>query len=196
MATTDLYRLASMSTWIALVALVLSGIALALFFAGAGELWGPVNDALIVVTVIALIPAVVVVLRAAGDRGTPWVALVSLLTIAGLVLIAVGQTFLIVGRLSLDGSYVTGGIGTIPVLAWMVLTAVLALGFDVLPDRVGWLAVAALVAIVVFSMTAAITMGPVLWVEAIALLAILALWLGSLATTFADVATVASVAVA
>ena len=58
MATTDLYRLASMSSWAALVALVLSGIALALFFGGAGEFWGPVNDALIVITAIALLPVV------------------------------------------------------------------------------------------------------------------------------------------
>jgi hypothetical protein len=196
MATTDLYRLASMSTWIALVALVLSGIALALFFAGAGAFWGPMNDALIVVTVIALIPTALAVLRMAGDHGTPWVALVSLLTIAGLVLIAVGQTLLIVGRLSLDGSYVTGGIGVVPVLAWMLLTAILALGMGVLPSRVGWLAVATLVAIVVCSVTAAITTGPVLWIETFTLVAILVLWLGSLASTFADGAAVASAAIA
>jgi hypothetical protein len=195
MATTDLYRLASMSTWIALVALVLSGIALALFFGGAGEFWGPVNDALIVVTVVALIPTVVAVARMAGDRGAPWVGLVSVATIAGLVLIGVGQTLLIVGRLSLDGSYVTGGIGVAPVVAWMVLTAILALGMNVLPDRTGWLALAMILAIVVASVTAAITTGPVLWVETTVLVAIMALWLGSLATTFADGATVARAAV-
>jgi hypothetical protein len=194
MATADLDRLASLSGWIAMVALILSGIALALFFGGAGEFWGPVNDALIVVTAIALLPVVAAVVRMAGDRGAPWVILVSVVAAAGLILIAVGQTLLIVGRLSLDGSYVTGGIGVTPVIAWIVLVAILALGTGVLPSRTGWLAVLTLVAIVVFSVTAAVTFGPVLWVEAVALVAIMSLWLGSLATTFAEGASIARAA--
>jgi hypothetical protein len=194
MATTDLYRLASMSSWAALVALVLSGIALALFFGGAGEFWGPVNDALIVITAIALLPVVAAVVRMAGDRGSPWVTLVSGIAVVGLILIAVGQTLLIVGRLSLDGSYVTGGLGVTPVIAWIVLVAILALGLGVLPSLIGWLAVLTLVAIVVFSVTAAITLGPVLWVEAVGLVAVMSLWLGSLATTFADSASIARAA--
>jgi hypothetical protein len=196
MATADLYRLAGVSSWIALVALVLSGIALALFFGGAGAYWGPVNDALIVVTAIALLPTVAAVARMAGDRGAPWVAVVSLAAAAGLVLIAVGQTLLIVGSLSLDGSYVTGGIGVVPFIAWVVLVAVLGLGLDVLPSRAGWLALVSIVAIVVFSVTAAITLGPVLWVEAVAMLAVISLWLASLATTFADGGVVARAAAA
>jgi branched-chain amino acid transport system permease protein len=42
MATPDLSRLAGPSTWVALISLVLSGIALGLFFGGAGSFWGPV----------------------------------------------------------------------------------------------------------------------------------------------------------
>jgi len=184
MATGDLYRLAGVSSWIALVALVLSGIALALFFAGAGEFWGPVNDALIVLTAIALIPAVVAVQRLAGDRGAPWVAGLTVATIAGLILIAVGQTLLIVGRLSLEGSYVTGGIGVIPVLAWIVLVAALSLGGGVMPSTTGWLAVATLVLIVALSVIAVVTRGPVLWVAGVGLLVAIAGWLAGLATSF------------
>jgi hypothetical protein len=194
MANADLYRLASLSTWMALVALVLSAIALALFFGGAGEFWGPVNDALIVVTAIALIPTVAAVARMAGDRGAPWVAIVSVAAIAGLVVMTVGQTLLILGRLSLDGSYVTGGIGIVPFIAWVVLVAVLGLGLDVLPSRIGWLALASVAAILVFSLTAAITLGPVLWVEAVAMLAVISFWLAGLATTFADGVVVARAA--
>jgi hypothetical protein len=194
MANADLYRLASLSTWMALVALVLSAIALALFFGGAGEFWGPVNDALIVVTAIALIPTVAAVARMAGDRGAPWVAIVSVAAIAGLVVMAVGQMLLILGRLSLDGSYVTGGIGIVPFIAWVVLVAVLGLGLDVLPSRIGWLALASVAAILVFSLTAAITLGPVLWVEAVAMLAVISFWLAGLATTFADGVVVARAA--
>ena len=88
----------------------------------------------------------------------------SIAALAGLVLMAVGQTLLIVGRLSLDGSYVTGGVGVIPFIAWIVLLAVLALGLGVLPGRTGWLAVATLVTIVALSVIAAITLGPPAWV--------------------------------
>jgi hypothetical protein len=194
MTNADLFRLASLSTWLALVALLLSAIALALFFGGVGDFWGPVNDALIVVTAIALLPAVVAVVRLAGDQGAPWVSIVSVAAIAGLVLIAIGQTLLIIGRLSLDGSYATGGLGVLPFLAWIVLVAILALGMGVLPSRTGWLAVLTLVAIVVFSVTATVTLGPVLWVEALCMLAIVSAWLGTLAMTFTDVALVARAA--
>lgn len=184
MATADLYRVAGLASWVALVALVLSGIALALFFAGAGAFWGPVNDALIVVTVLALLPAVSATARLAGERAGPWVTIVTVAAIAGLVLIAVGQSLLIIGRLSLEGSYVTGGVGVVPVIAWIVLVAVLALGAGVLPASTGWLAVATLVAIVLVSVIAAVTRGPLLWIGCVALLVAISAWLAGLATTF------------
>ena len=53
----DLYPAAGASAVVALIALVISGITLALFFGGAGAFWGPVNDMFIVVTVLALILA-------------------------------------------------------------------------------------------------------------------------------------------
>ena len=184
MATADLYRVAGLASWVALVALVLSGIALALFFGGAGAFWGPVNDALIVVTVLALLPAVIAVARLAGERGGPWVTIVTGAAIAGLVLIALGQSLLIIGRLSLEGSYVTGGVGVVPVIAWIVLVAVLALRAGILPASTGWLAVATLVAIVLVSVVAAVTRGPLLWVGSVALLVAISAWLAGLATTF------------
>jgi len=194
MATADLYRLAGVSSWVSLVALVLSGVALALFFGGAGQVWGPINDALIVVTAITLVPAVVAVARMAGERGAPWVLILTIATIAGLTLIAVGQTLLIVGRLSLEGSYVTGGIGIVPVIAWVMLVAVLSLGSEVLPATIGWLAVATLIAIVVMSVIAALTQGPLLWVAGVALVVALSTWLVALATTFASSAATAAAA--
>lgn len=183
MATADLYRLASLSTWVSLVALVLSGIALGLFFGGAGQFWGPINDALIVASAITLIPAVVAVLRLAADRGTPWVLILSVAAVAGLVLIAVGQTLLIVGRLSLEGSYVTGGVGVVPVLAWIVLVAILSLGSGVLPSTTGWLAVATIASIVVASIIGVVASGVVLWVAGIGVLVVISGLLASLASS-------------
>ena len=192
MTTADLYRLAGVSSWIALVALVLSGIALALFFGGAGQFWGPVNDALIVVTTIALLPAVLAVARLAGERGSPWVTIVTAAAFAGLILIAVGQTLLIVGALTLEGSYVTGGLGVIPFIAWIVMVAVLALSAGVIPTTTGWLAVATIIGIVAFSAIGAVTQGPVLWVGGVALLVAIGAWLAGLATTFASNAAAAA----
>ena len=195
MATADLYRLASLSGWIALVALVLSGVALALFFGGAGEFWGPVNDALVVVTAIGLILPMLAVARLPGDHGAPWVAILTTAAVAGLVLIAVGQTLLIVGRLSLDGSYVTGGIGVVPVLAWIVLVAILSLNSGILPSTVGWLVVATLAAIVIVSIVAVVTRGPVLWLAGVAMLIVISAWLAGLASSIGASAAGAATAV-
>jgi hypothetical protein len=163
---------------------VLSAIALALFFAGAGAFWGPVNDAFIVVAVLALVPAVLAVDRIAGDHAAPWTRILTVATIAGIGLMAAGQTLLIVGRLSLEGSYMTGGLGVIPFIAWIVLVAVLALASGVLPREVGWLAVATIAGIVAEAVISAVTRGPALWLSSVVLVVILAAWLASLANTF------------
>jgi hypothetical protein len=97
---------------------------------------------------------------------------------------AAGQTLLIVGRLSLEGSYVTGGLGVIPFIAWIVLVAVLALASGVLPREVGWLAVATIAGIVAEAVIGAVTRGPALWLSSVVLVVILAAWLASLANTF------------
>jgi len=185
MSDADMYRVAGTSSWIAVAALVLSGIALALFFGGAGTFWGPVNDALIVVTAIALIPAVVAVVRIVGQTGAPWATILAVAAIAGLVVMATGQALLIVGRLSLDGSYVTGGVGLLPFLAWIVLVAVLSLSAGALPTTVGWLAALSLAAVVAEAVIAAITMGPLLWVASVALVAVFGGFFATLASTFA-----------
>lgn len=191
MTTADLYRMAGISTWIALVALVLSAIALALFFAGAGQFWGPVNDALIVVTAITLLPGVLAVARLAGDHAAPWVAVLTVAAIAGLVLVAVGQTLLIVGRLSLEGSYVTFGLGLIPFLAWLVLLAVLGLGGSAVPETVGRLAAIVLGTIVVAAILGVVGSGPVLWIAGIGTVVALSVWLAGLATSFGERAAIA-----
>jgi hypothetical protein len=184
MSDTELYRLASMATWVSIATLVVSGIALAIFFAGPGEPFGSINDAAIAVTLILLIPAVLAVDRLAGERSTPLVRIVTIAAIAGIVLAAVGQLLLIVRVITLEDSFITGGLGILPVLAWFVLVAVVALVGGFLPSVVGWLTVASLGMIVVTAVVAAITMGPLLWVACVALLAVLCTWLASLAIAF------------
>jgi hypothetical protein len=185
MSDADLYRLASWSTWLSLVALVISGIALAIFFAGPGEPFGSINDAFIALALVALIPAVLAVDRLAGSHGSPIVRIATIAVIAGIVLAAVGQLLLIARVITLEDSYITGGLGILPVLAWMLLVAALALGPGVLPATVGWLAAVVLVAIVATSVVASVTFGPALWVVGVALVAALVAWLASLALAFA-----------
>jgi hypothetical protein len=184
MSDIELYRLATWSTVLAAIALVISGIALAIFFAGPGEPFGSINDAFIAMSLIALIPAVMAVDRLADGHLAPFVRIVTIATIAGIVLASVGQILLIVRVITLEDSYVTGGLGIVPVLAWFVLVAILALGAHVLPPTVGVLAVASLVSIVVLAVLSTVTLGPALWVGAVVLVAVVSAWLGSLALAF------------
>jgi hypothetical protein len=188
MSDADLYRLASWSTWLSLVALVISGIALAIFFAGPGEPFGSINDAFIALSLVALVPAVLAVDRLAGDQLAPIVRIVTVAAIAGIVLASAGQLLLIVRVITLEDSYITGGLGILPVLAWMLLVAVLALGPGILPAPVGWLAILVLVAIVATAVVASVTFGPLLWIACLALVGALVAWMASLALAFAATA--------
>lgn len=183
LSDSQLYPAAGASAVVALIALVISGIALALFFGGAGVFWGPVNDLFLVVTVLALILPILAVDRLAAQHGVGWMRFVSVIAIVGVVVIAVGQTALVLGFLSLDGSYVTGAIGFIAVIVWLVALPVLAFASGALPTTVGWAAIAVLVLIVVEAVVAMVVMGPLVGVASVALLAALSVWLWTLSST-------------
>ncbi|MBA2383031.1 MAG: hypothetical protein H0V73_13065 [Chloroflexi bacterium] len=182
-ADNDLYRLAGWSGWLALIAFVVSGIALALFFGGAGQVFGPINDAFIAMALVALIPAVVAVDRLAVNELAPWVRVVTIAAIVGIVIASVGQVLLIVGRISLEQSYLTGSIGIAPVLAWIVLVAVLGLGPGLVPAMLGWLAIASLGAVAIAVIVAVVMTGPAVWIASVGLAIVLAAWIGGLALT-------------
>jgi hypothetical protein len=180
---TDLYRAAGASTVVALIALVISGITIALFFGGAGAFWGPVNDMFIVVTVLALILPILAVDRLAAESGVGWMRLVTIAAVGGSVLIAVGQLALVLGFLSLQSSFVTGGLGFIPIVVWLVALVVLTFGSGVLPSPIGWTAVAVLALIGLEALAGVVAAtGPILWVASIALLAALVAWLWTLSS--------------
>ena len=179
----DLYPAAGASAVVALIALVISGITLALFFGGAGAFWGPVNDMFIVVTVLALILPMLAVDRLAAEAGIGWVRLVTIGAVLGAILIAVGQTALVLGFLRLQGSFVTGGLGFIPIVVWLVALVVLTFASGVLPSPVGGAAVVVLVLIGVEALVGSATYGPLLWIASIALLAAMVAWLWILSST-------------
>ena len=183
LSDSQLYPAAGASAVVSLIALVVSGVALALFFGGAGAFWGPVNDMFLVVTVLALILPILAVDRIAAGQGVGWMRLVTIVTLLGVVIIAVGQTALVLGLLTLDGSYVTGGIGFIAIMVWLVALAILSFGGGVLPPLVGWTAIAVLALIGVETLVVAVAMGPLVAVASIALLVALVAWLWSLSST-------------
>ena len=182
--TQVLYRLAGISAAVALVTLVISAIALALFFGGAGGFWGPVNDVFIALCMFALILPMLAINRMAGPEIGIWLRAVTILAITGATLAAVGQLLLVVGVIDLQTSYVTGGLGFTPVLIWMVALVILAGPMGLIPVLIGWLAGAALVLIVIASIITAITFGPAAWAAWVGVVVIIALWIGSLATSF------------
>lgn len=179
----QLYPAAGASAVVAAIALVISGIALALFFGGAGAFWGPVNDMFVVVTVIALILPILAVDRLAAQHGVGWMRFVSIITVIGVVVVAVGQTALVLGFLTLEGSYVTGGIGLIGIVAWLIALPILAFGSGVLPSTVGWTAIGVLLLIVVEALVAMVMMGPLVAIASVALVTVMSAWLWTVSTT-------------
>jgi hypothetical protein len=179
-----LYRAAGLSAVVALIALIASAVAIALFFGGAGQVFGPINDVFVAVTLIALVLPILAVDRAAVAQAGFWLRVVTVGAIAGAVLIAAGQLMLVVGIIDLQTSFVTGGLGIIPVLIWIVAVVVLSVPLGVLPVSLGWLAGAVIAFVVVGSVVAMITAGPLAWVTWATVVAVLVAWLGRLAATF------------
>lgn len=180
-----LLRAAGLSAALAIPFLILAGIAIALFFGGQGTFWGPVNDIFVSLTCLALLLPIVAVDRMAADSA-PWVRWVSIAAFAGCVLIAVGQFALVLGRIDLQTSFVTGGLGFLGLLAWMIALAVLGLGVGVLPASIGWLSAITLALVVLEAAVGMATTGLALWVASIVLVVGIVGWLGSIAASLLE----------
>ncbi|MDH4333641.1 MAG: hypothetical protein OEW24_00005, partial [Chloroflexota bacterium] len=96
-------------------------------------------------TTLLLILPVLAVLLLAGDEAGWWFSILSWLAIAGLVLVAVGQLLLVVGVISLNTSFLTGGVGITPFLLWALATIWTAWSFGVPSPMVGFLLAGVLV---------------------------------------------------
>ena len=177
-----LYRSAATSAVVGVIALVAAAITITMFFAGAGEAWGPVNDVFDALLLAAIVLPVLAIDRLAGPDAQPWLRVVTVAAIAGLVLGAVGQLLLVARVIDLQTSYVTGGVGIIPFFAWLVALAVLAFGPGVLPQSVGWLVVSIIVLSVGSGVISAVTFGPALWVASAALVVAIGVWLANLSS--------------
>lgn len=191
MESTQLFRVAGVSAWIAVVAFIVAAITIALFFGGFGQFWGPINDIAVSITLLALILPILAVDRMAGEQAMPWLRVVTVAAVAGAVLGAAGQVLLVVGVIDLQTSFVTGGVGIVPVLIWVGALIALALGMHLLPPVIGWTAALALAATFATIVVAVFTMGPLLWLACAAMATAYVLWLASLAMSLLRSATAA-----
>lgn len=151
-----LLRMAGYGALAAIATLVVSGVALAIFFSDTGGLavFGPLNDVFTALTILLLVPAVLAVRRLAAGRAGAWFGVLSVAAIGGMALAAGGLVLLVVGVIDLQGSFITGGVGILPFLVWVVAVAYLALRGRVLSRAVGWWA-AAVVAVTILAIAAA-----------------------------------------
>ncbi len=173
--------LAAWSTLAAIGALLVSAAALALFFGGAGSFWGPVNDVFVAGFLFLLLPAVVAAWRLAPDDIGPWFGLLSVAAMAGIAVAAVGQLLLVAGVIELRTSFVTGGIGVVPILGWMAGLAFLVFARDITGVEVGWTVVAALVLSALVAVSAVLLPDAVTAALSVLLTAALVAWLITLA---------------
>jgi len=142
--TIGIVRGAGYAALLAVPSLVVAAITIALFFGGAGSFWGPVNDVFSAITLLLLIlPVVAIALLVADDAGW-WFWVVSILAVIGIVVAAAGQLLLVAGVVNLDTSFITGGIGIIPVVGWGIAIVYSAFTHDLPSATVGWLTLAAL----------------------------------------------------
>lgn len=177
----NLREAASLSATAAIVTLVISAITIALFFGGAGAFWGPINDVFVAFTTLLLILPILAVLRLVSGQVGAWFAILSVAAIGGAIVIAVGQLSLVARAISLQTSFLVGGIGVLPILVWLAGLAYLGIIRDVLPASIGYLAggVLALAALAtVSSMALPVSVTTVI---SVALAATLAAWMWALA---------------
>ncbi len=125
--------------------LIASGIAFWLFLNGAGAIFGPINDLLVAVSLALL---ALPVLAHPLDRRPARRAVVRrrqrCSRSSGIAVAAVGQVLLVLGVIPLEASFVTGGLGILPVLVWALAVGIIAGRIDALPDQLGWVTAGAL----------------------------------------------------
>lgn len=141
-ADANRYRTAGRATLLSVGMFGLSAVALALYFGGVADIFGPINDVLIALAILLLLPAVAAVRRLSTGRVGGWFAGMSVLAALGIAVASGGQLLLVAGLLSLEGSFVTLGVGGLLLIAWAGSHASLAWRTATLPRSVGWWALA------------------------------------------------------
>jgi hypothetical protein len=84
---------------------------------------GTVNDALVVIQYVLLLPAVLAFRRVAADGGSPRVGgIIAALGVIGIAGVAILQGLLVAGRLTFEEEIGPVGIAYVPLVAWFIGT--------------------------------------------------------------------------
>ena len=177
MTAEPLMWLAGASALLAVPVLVLSGVFLALFFGGRGERFGRLNDLLTAIGLLLLVAPAAAVYLISRDTTGEWLLVLTIAAVAGMALAAAGQILLVLRVIDLRTSFVTGGIGVVPVLAWVGATVWLALSGHVLPEAIGWLGAATLASAALLTVASVVRLDTAVWPLSVVLMAAIGGWL-------------------
>ena len=138
--------IAGLSAFFAIPAVALAMLYWGQFLVSRSQQDGRRNDIAAAVVMIFLILPVIAVNDLVGGSG--WFNVVSWAAVAGLVLMIAGQALLVAGAIRLETSFMTGGVGFVPFIAWAVTLTVRAFQEGPPPEYLAWSAVALFVLIV------------------------------------------------
>ena len=178
-----MYLAAGISALLSIPALLLAGLFGALFFLGRGERYGPLNDVFFALMLLLLILPAIAVNDLAGGQTGGWLDIVTWLAVGGMVVGAGGQVLLVARVISLQTSFITGGVGIAPVLAWMASLAFISLRNGVPTPGVGWATVVSLAPMVSVGVISLLPVKMAIKLSSAAVLTLaLVAWLSFLAT--------------
>lgn len=172
--------LGGISALAAVPTLILAGVTLALFFNGKGDWLGSANDLLSALALLLLIMPVWVFYRLYQGQTGGWLLYSTVAAFVGIGLASAGQVFLVIRIIGLNASFVTGGIGIIPIILWAIAFLLLTLQHGPLPSSLGWLLVAVLILSAISTLASSVHWQGATWAFSALLVAMLCTWLGSL----------------
>jgi hypothetical protein len=138
-----------------------------------------VNDVLVALTLLLLILPVLALPEAVREA-EGWFVVLGYVAVAGIAVAAIGQLLLVAGVIGLNTSFVTGGVGILPLVAWWIAVAYLALGAGTVPTSIGWWLVGTLGLAALTVAATFVARGAVTWAFGVGMMTALAGWLVSL----------------
>jgi hypothetical protein len=141
MLNTTLAQFYGWCAYLSAAATILTFLTGILFFT-VGEPFGKINDTFSVFQLLLMIPLAVMFVQLLPTSHLLLALTATVLGIGGMLLLAVGQSLLVVGRIDFEGSlkFLPAGAA---IGIWLVLVCLLAMVSGLLPQLLGWIGVLA-----------------------------------------------------
>jgi hypothetical protein len=130
--------ISALSTLLAIPALWLAIYFGVMFFQKRSEKYGALNDIFSAITLLLLVLPALILNNLIGYQVGGWFSLITWLAVAGILIASMGQFLLVAKIISLQASFITGSLGFIPLLVWLVSIAVVSIGHGAIPLTIGW----------------------------------------------------------